>query len=177
MPSPDIFTELDYFFTEARTQSERAMEQLSEDQFFHQIDPETNSIAILVKHIAGNMRSRWSDFLHSDGEKPDRNRDSEFVIGPADTREDLMRRWHTGWKLVFDTLHGLTDDDLGKMTYIRTKPVQAMGAIIRQVTHYAHHAGQIVMLAKHLKGQDWKTLSIARGRSEVFNQEMNSPEK
>lgn len=177
MPTPDILTELVAFFRQARTQCERAMEQLSDEQFFRQIDPESNSVAIIVKHLAGNMRSRWRDFLHSDGEKPDRNRDSEFLIEPGETREELMQRWHENWQLVLDTLGSLTEEDLGRTVYVRTKPMSVYGAIIRQITHYAHHAGQIVLLAKHLKGKDWQTLSIARGQSDQFNQGMKESGK
>jgi len=124
------------------------MEQCPEAGLFAALDKESNSIAIIVKHMAGNMRSRWTDFLTSDGEKPDRNRDTEFEDAPK-TRAELMAMWERGWKYVFDAMAALTDADLTKIVTIRTTPHSAMQAITRQVAHYAHHVGQIVFLAKH----------------------------
>ncbi len=148
--------------------AERAMEQVTEGQLFTMLDPETNSIAVIVKHMAGNMRSRWTDFLTSDGEKPDRNRDSEF-IDPPTTREGLMQLWEDGWRCVFDALEPLTDADLARTITIRGEPHSVMQAINRQVAHYAHHIGQIVLLAKHLASDNWQSLSIPRNRSADFN--------
>ena len=130
---------------------EGAMEQLSDEQLFTALDDEMNSVAIIVKHMAGNMRSRWTDFLTSDGEKPDRNRDTEFVAPPA-TRGELMRIWNDGWERVFHALEPLSDADLEREVSIRSEPHSVMQAINRQIAHYAYHCGQIVFLAKHLKG-------------------------
>jgi hypothetical protein len=148
--------------------AEGAMEQVTDDQLFATLDKEMNSIAIIVKHMAGNMRSRWTDFLNSDGEKPDRNRDTEF-IEPPDTRADLMRLWNDGWQQVFDALEPLSDSDLERKVNIRGEPHSVMQAINRQLVHYAYHSGQIVFLAKHFKASDWKSLSVPRNNSAEFN--------
>jgi hypothetical protein len=148
--------------------AERAIEQVSDEEFFRQLDPESNSIAIIVKHIAGNLHSRWRDFLTTDGEKPDRNRDTEFEL-IEDTRESLMRFWQTGWQTLFDNIEPLTEDDFAKNVTIRGEPHTIVEAINRQLTHYAYHVGQIVFLAKHLRSTDWKTLSVPRNRSDEFN--------
>jgi uncharacterized damage-inducible protein DinB len=146
---------------------ERAMEQVSDDQLLTTLDPEMNSIAIVVKHMAGNMRSRWRDFLTSDGEKPDRNRDTEFIEPPAN-REQLMAMWNAGWELVFDALEPLADVDLNRTVTIRGEAHSVMQAINRQMAHYAYHIGQIVMLAKHLEHERWKSLSVPRNKSAEF---------
>jgi hypothetical protein len=148
--------------------AEGAMEQVTDDQLFLTLDEEMNSIAITVKHMAGNMRSRWTDFLTSDGEKPDRNRDTEFVE-PPDTRVDLMRVWNEGWQRVFDALEPLSDSDLERKVTIRGEPHSVMQAINRQLVHYAYHSGQIVFLAKHFKASEWKSLSVPRNKSADFN--------
>jgi hypothetical protein len=150
--------------------AERAITQCPDETLFIALDAESNSIAIIVKHMAGNMRSRWKDFLTTDGEKADRDRDSEFEAPPK-TRAQLMEMWEGGWKYVFDALEPLTDADLTRTVTIRSKPHSVMQAINRQVTHYAHHAGQIVLLAKHFvakSGKKWESLSIPRGQSKQF---------
>ncbi len=147
---------------------EKAIAQVGDADWFRTLDPESNSIAIVVKHITGNMRSRWTGFLTTDGEKPDRNRDSEFEIGEADTRESLLERWEAGWRALFDALEPLTPDDLQKTVTIRGEPHTVLQAINRQLTHYASHIGQIVFLAKHFAGRRWRTLSIPRGKSREF---------
>lgn len=148
--------------------AERAIEQVSDEEFFATIDEEANSIALIVKHIAGNLRSRWSDFLHSDGEKPDRNRDTEFeIIG--DTRESLMKYWEDGWRILFDATETLTSEDLSKTITIRSEPHTVVEAINRQLTHYAYHIGQIALLAKHFRSTEWKSLSVPKNRSAEFN--------
>jgi|GEM_PF-247849 hypothetical protein len=147
---------------------EGAMAQLSDEQLFSAIDQESNSVAIIVKHMAGNMRSRWTDFLTTDGEKPDRNRDTEFENAPP-TREQLMNLWEDGWSRVFSALTPLTDADLGRTITIRGEPHSVMQAVNRQVAHYAMHTGQIVFLAKHFKNTDWKTLSVPKKGSADFN--------
>ena len=151
-----------------RELAERAMEQIADEQLFATLDEEMNSIAIVVKHMAGNMRSRWTDFLTSDGEKPDRNRDTEF-IDPASTRVELMEVWNRSWEKVFGALSQLSDRDLTARVTIRGEPHSVMQAIQRQIAHYAYHCGQIVFLAKHFKGRDWKSLSVPRNRSAEFN--------
>jgi Protein of unknown function (DUF1572) len=145
--------------------AEDAIAQCSEEELFHTLDPESNSIAILVQHITGNQRSRFTDFLISDGEKPDRNRDQEFEA-VVKTREELMRRWDAGWEILFRTLESLTPEDLVKMVTIRSETYSALRAINRQIAHYANHIGQIVFLAKHYRSAQWKTLSIPRGKSQ-----------
>jgi hypothetical protein len=148
--------------------AERAMAQVTDEQLFTTLDEEANSIAIIVKHMAGNMRSRWTDFLTTDGEKPDRDRDSEF-IAPPDTRDALTQLWEDGWSRVFGALEPLSDSDLGRTVTIRGEAHSVMQAVNRQVAHYAHHVGQIVLLAKHFAGQGWQSLSIPRNRSAEFN--------
>jgi uncharacterized protein DUF1572 len=147
---------------------DRAMAQASDEALFATIDAESNSIAIIVKHLAGNMRSRWTDFLSSDGEKPDRDRDSEFEAPPK-TREELLSLWESGWQLAFDALAPLTDADLSRTAYIRTEPHSVMQTIHRQLAHYSYHVGQIVYLAKHFAGPDWSALTIPRRKSAEFN--------
>ncbi len=159
-------------FRSLKRLGERAMEQLDDEQFFVTIDPESNSVAILVKHLAGNMRSRWMDFLTSDGEKPDRHRDQEFVIDAATTRADLIEWWERGWKYVFDALETLKPEDVMRTVTIRQEPHTVVQAISRIFGHYATHVGQITFLAKHLKSAEWKTLSVPRGQSEQFNRMM-----
>ncbi|MGC2530594.1 MAG: DUF1572 domain-containing protein [Candidatus Acidiferrum sp.] len=150
---------------------ERAMAQCPDDCLFVALDAESNSMAIIVKHIAGNMRSRWRDFLTTDGEKPDRHRDTEFETPPA-TRAELMEMWECGWKYVFEALEPLTESDLTRTVTIRSEPHSVMQAINRQIAHYAHHVGQILFLAKHFaftrKGK-WESLSVPRGKSAEIN--------
>jgi hypothetical protein len=162
-------------FRQYKKMAEGAMAQLSDDQLFTALDGEMNSIALIVKHMTGNMRSRWTNFLTSDGEKPDRNRDTEFIEPPA-TRDALIERWESGWKIVFDAIEPLTDADLTRTVTIRSEPHSVMQAINRQVAHYASHTGQIVFLAKHLAGPNWKTLSVPRNRSAEFNLRVNAGE-
>jgi Protein of unknown function (DUF1572) len=155
--------------------AERAMEQVTDEQLYAVLDDEMNSIAIIVKHMAGNMRSRWTDFLISDGEKADRNRDSEFEK-PAPSRADLMSLWENGWNCVFTALEPLSDSDMDRTVTIRGVAHSVMQAVNRQVAHYAYHCGQIVFLAKHLQAKQWKSLSVPRGKSEVFNQKVAARE-
>ncbi len=159
-------------FRKQKTLGERAFTQLGDDELFAAIDPEANSIAVLVKHLHGNMRSRWTDFLTSDGEKPDRNRDSEFVIGPHErTRDTVLQWWEDGWSYLLDAVTALTPADLQAHVTIRGEAMPAITAILRQVDHHGQHVGQIVLLAKHLKGDKWQTLSIARGNSAEIDAE------
>ncbi len=151
--------------------AERAMEQVADEKLFATLDDESNSIALIVKHMAGNMRSRWTDFLTTDGEKPDRNRDSEFV-DPPDTRAALLQVWEDGWAVVFRALEPLSDSDLGRSVTIRGEAHSVMQAINRQIAHYANHVGQIVLLAKHFAVENWQPLTIPRNRSAEFNRKV-----
>jgi hypothetical protein len=150
-------------FRQYKKLAERAMEQVSDEELTTVLDGEMNSIALVVKHMAGNMRSRWTDFLTADGEKPDRNRDSEFVDPPA-TREALMAVWEDGWSRVWAALQPLTDADLGRTVTIRGEAHSVMQATQRQIAHYAYHVGQIVLLAKHFRSDSWRSLSMPRKR-------------
>ncbi|MGA8538485.1 MAG: DUF1572 family protein [Terriglobales bacterium] len=147
---------------------ETAMGQLEEADFFVVIDPESNSVAALVKHIAGNARSRFTDFLTRDGEKPDRFRDREFEISEKTKREEVMRWWEQAWSYVFTTLDALKPEDIQRTVTIRQEPHTVMQALNRALAHYAQHIGQIVFLAKHLRSSKWQTLSIPRGKSEDY---------
>jgi hypothetical protein len=149
--------------------AEGAMSQLTDQEFFHLPDPESNSVALIVKHVAGNLRSRWEDFLTTDGEKPDRNRDQEFVLLPADTRAELMCRWERSWETVFNSIQSLKPEDLAGAVYIRGDAHTVLQAANRSMLHTAYHVGQILYLGKHLKGAAWKTLSIPKGKSAEFN--------
>lgn len=149
--------------------AERAIEQVSDDEFFRSIDVEANSIAVVVKHLAGNLHSRWSDFLTADGEKADRNRDTEFEV-IDDTRESLMQFWESGWQTLFNAIEPLSVEDFSKTITIRGEPHSIVEAINRQLTHYAYHIGQIVLLAKHFRSAEWKTLSVPKKKSAEFNQ-------
>jgi hypothetical protein len=148
-------------FRQYKKLAEGAMAQVTDQQLVAVLDGEMNSIALIVKHMAGNMRSRWTDFLRSDGEKPDRGRDMEFVEPPP-TREALLAAWEEGWRCVFRALEPLSDRDLGRTVTIRGEAHSVLQAINRQLTHYAYHCGQIVFLAKHFACGDWKSLSIPR---------------
>ena len=145
--------------------AEGAISQLSDHELFLQLDPESNSVAVIMKHIAGNMRSRLTDFLTTDGEKPDRHCDLEFEINPVTSRAQLMQMWEAGWQIAFDTIASLQPADLERRVTIRGAPCTAFQALHRAVAHYAYHVGQIIFLAKHFRGAEWKTLSIARGES------------
>ncbi len=151
--------------------ADKAIAQLSDEELHKTLDPESNSVAVIMRHMAGNMRSRWTDFLASDGEKPDRHRDQEFE-DPGQTRAELLDEWEDGWRRVFEALDPLTDDDLQRTLLIRSEPHSVYKAVSRQVAHYAGHTYQILFVGKHLKGAAWKTLSVPRGQSEEFNRQM-----
>ncbi|MGA8671570.1 MAG: DUF1572 domain-containing protein [Terracidiphilus sp.] len=155
--------------------AERAMEQVGDEQLFEVLDSDANSIAIIVKHMTGNMRSRWTDFLTSDGEKPNRNRDSEFVEPPA-TRAALLAEWEDGWSRLFGALESLSEADLGRTITIRGEAHSVMQAINRQLAHYPHHVGQIVLLAKHFACDHWQSLSVPRNKSGEFNRRVAAGE-
>jgi hypothetical protein len=168
-----------HYLEEARRQmnghkrlGEGALAQLRDDDFFASLDKESNSIAIIVKHLVGNMRSRFTDFLTSDGEKPDRQRDQEFELSAATTRAEVMQWWEAGWAHVLSALDSLTPEDVMKTVLIRNEPHSVLQAVNRQIAHYAYHVGQLVFLAKHLHADEWKSLSVPRGKSEEFNRRM-----
>lgn len=153
--------------------AERAMAQVSDEQLQTALDGEMNSIAVIVKHMAGNMISRWTGFPEADGEKPGRDRDAEFA-DPPPSREALMKMWEDGWARMFAALEPLSDADVGRTATIRGEPHSVMMCINRQIAHYAYHVGQIVFLAKHLQSEHWKSLSIPRGQSSNFNQRVGA---
>jgi uncharacterized damage-inducible protein DinB len=148
--------------------AERAMAQVTDEQLLAVLDSEANSIAVIVKHMTGNMQSRWPDFLTTDGEKPDRDRDAEFEDSPS-TRAALLAVWEAGWQCLFTALEPLSDEDMQRTVTIRGEPHSVMQTINRQLAHYAYHCGQIVFLAKHFRSSEWKSLSVPRGKSAEFN--------
>ena len=152
--------------------AEGAMAQVSDEEFFRELDPESNSIAVLVKHIAGNMRSRFTDFLTTDGEKSDRQRDREFEVVVETTRAEAMNWWEQGWKCLFDAITPLQPADLERVITIRAEPHTVLQALNRALAHYAQHTGQIIFLSKHFRSTQWTTLSVPRGESEQFNARM-----
>jgi len=163
-------------FRATKSLADKALAQIDDAAFFRAIDPESNSPALIVKHVAGNLISRWTDFLSTDGEKPDRDRDSEFEVVGADTRASTMARWEKGWATLFATLDALAPADLDRTVFIRGEPHTVFDAVERQKTHYAYHVGQIVFVAKHLAGAKWTSLSVSRGGSAAFNEKMKSEE-
>lgn len=157
--------------------ADKAIAQLKDDEFFVTLDDEANSVAVIMKHMAGNMFSRWTDFLTSDGEKPDRNRDMEFVIGANTTKDDVLDYWEHGWARVFAAIEPLRLEDFEKTVSIRGEPHTIVMAINRQLMHYSYHIGQIVFLAKHFRSTQWDSLSIPRNKSAEFNLKMQSQAK
>jgi hypothetical protein len=156
-------------FRRMKRMAEMAMDQVDDEHFFERLGSEDNGIAVIVKHMAGNLRSRWLDFLTTDGEKPDRDRDAEFETFDGDTRASLMESWDTGWQILFDALRPLDDGDLQRAVTIRGEALSVMQAVCRQLTHYSYHVGQLVLTARHFAGENWKTLSIAKGGTAAFN--------
>jgi uncharacterized damage-inducible protein DinB len=165
----DYLDEVRRSFRGYKRLADGGLAQLSDPDFFKAPDTESNSVAQIVKHVAGNLRSRWLDFLTTDGEKPDRHRDQEFVLIEADTRGDLMRRWEESFKIVFDNIAALKPEDFVKTVTIRGEPHTILQAMTRSVLHTAYHVGQILYLGKHLRGVAWTVLSIPKGKSEEFN--------
>lgn len=158
-------------FRQAKDLADRALAQVRDEDLAAALDPESNSLAIIVRHLAGNLRSRWTEFLTTDGEKPDRDRDREFETA-AISREGLLADWEDGWSRLFATLEALGEEDLTRTITIRAEPHTVIGAIDRSLTHCSYHVGQIVFLAKHLSSQSWQTLSVPRGGTRAFNQKM-----
>jgi hypothetical protein len=157
-------------FREYKKLADKAMAQVSDEEFFRALDDEANSIAVIVKHLAGNMLSRWTDFLTTDGEKPTRHRDTEFIITPETTRADSWEHWERGWACVFAAIEPLQPEDLARTVTIRGQAHTVLEAINRQLAHYSSHVGQIILLAKRWRGGEWQTLSVPRNRSAGFNQ-------
>lgn len=156
-------------FKRLQSLAESAMSQLSDEQFFATLAPGDNSVAVIVKHVGGNLVSRWTDFLTTDGEKPGRDRDTEFRICTSDTRQQLLQVWARGWAALFQALAPLVDSDMQRVITIRGEPLTVLQAVNRQLTHYAYHVGPIVYVAKHHSGASWRSLSIPPGRSAEFN--------
>ncbi|MCA6068597.1 DUF1572 domain-containing protein [Chryseobacterium sp. RG1] len=152
---------------------DQSFEQLSDEQIFWQFNEESNSIAVIVKHIAGNMLSRWTNFLTEDGEKPWRNRDEEFV-NTFKSKAEVLEYWEKGWKCLFDALNQINDENLYSTIYIRNEAHSVIDAVFRQLAHYPYHVGQIIYIAKMMKNDNWNTLSIARNKSQEFNTEMKN---
>jgi len=155
-----------------RELADQALAQVDDAGFFFTLDAESNSLALIVKHIAGNLRSRWTDFFTVDGEKPDRHRDREFELEPEDSRAALMARWEAAWSCLLETLDRMTPEDLSRTVVIRAEPHTVTRAALRSLAHTAHHVGQIVLLARHVSSDHWHSLSIPRGQSEQVNQMM-----
>ena len=159
-------------FEQWKGAAEKAAARLTDDELHWKPEPESNSVAVLLWHIGGNLRSRWRDFLTSDGEKPDRDRDSEFEVGPDRTRAEIMAVWDDGWRIQRESLARVTPADLLRTVTTRSKPETVIEAIHRQLGHLASHVGQIVYIAKAIRGPEWETLSIARGKSREFNEQL-----
>jgi hypothetical protein len=164
-------------FKAAKKLADKAIEQMKDEEFFVTLDEEANSVAVIMKHMAGNMFSRWTNFLTSDGEKPDRNRDMEFVIEANTTKADVLDYWERGWACVFAAVEPLQPEDFEKTVMIRGEKHTIVQALNRQMTHYAYHVGQIVFLAKHFRSAQWNSLSIPRNKSAEFNAQMQSRTK
>jgi hypothetical protein len=172
---PDAYlTDVQHEFRRLKALADGALVQIDDVGFFHRPHGEANGIAVLVKHIAGNQHSRWRDFRTTDGEKPDRDRDSEFVVDASETRAELLAHWEAGWSLLFEALDGLGPDDLVATVTIRSEPHSVLQAIQRQLTHYAYHVGQIVHQARALSGPAWKSLSVPTGGSVRFHEDLES---
>lgn len=167
-----LLQDAEHNFRQLKKLADGAIAQIDDDQFLARIDPESNSIALLMKHLGGNMRSRWTDFLTSDGEKPDRHRDAEFEQGPDATLALVTSLWEEGWMCAFTAMAALVPADLLQRVRIRGESHTVVQALNRQLTHTAYHVGQIVLLAKHLRSADWRSLSIPRGQSQEFNEAM-----
>src|SRR2546421_12844462 len=163
-------------FRDYKKLAERAFEQIDEQDLFRTIDRESNSIAVNMKHMTGNMLSRWTDFLTTDGEKPERDRDMEFVMLPETTKDDMLAYWERGWQCVFDAVEPLKPEDLMRTIRVRGQDHTVVQAISRQLAHYAYHVGQIVFLAKHFKSSEWQNLSVPKNRSAEFNARLQNRE-
>lgn len=168
----DYLSDVASRFRDLKTLADRAIAQAPDEGLFQSLDAASNSIAVLMQHLAGNMRSRWRDFLTTDGEKPDRHRDREFDAPPESTRAAVVADWESGWACLFDELGRVTPADLARTVTVRHEPLTVVSAINRQLSHAAQHVGQIVMLARHAAPGTWQALTIPRGQSEAFNEKM-----
>jgi uncharacterized damage-inducible protein DinB len=166
-----FLADIAYSYRKHKELAEQAVGQIDDDAFFHKPAEQSNSIALIVKHVAGNLRSRWTDFLTSDGDKPWRDRDNEFVLGGQDTRQSLLRAWDDGWGALFQTLGTLSEQDLLKTVKIRGEDHTVMQALVRNLAHTAYHVGQIVYLAKLQKTEGWRWLTIPPGQSQQYKAE------
>ena len=169
--SAAVLKQITATFERQRDLGLKALEQLTFEQLTQPLGDEDNSVAIIVKHLHGNMRSRWRDFLDTDGEKPDRQRDQEFV-GAFASKEAILELWTQGWNYVFTALRDINAEDLQRTVTIRSKPLSVLQALLRQLDHYAYHVGQVVLLAKHFRGKSWRSLSISKGKSATFNRRL-----
>ena len=167
-----VLNEIEHRFRGIKSIADRALEQVEGEELFITIDEGSNSIAVLMKHMAGNMLHNWGDPFTLGEEKPERNRDSEFIIEAGDSEEEIHRRWEEGWRTLFEALGGLEGEDLTKTVRIRWRDYTLMQALSRQIVHYSLHAGQIVLLAKHIRGEEWRTLSIPRGKSKEYDERL-----
>ena len=158
-------------FESQKRLAERAIDQLSDEQLFQSALTGSNSVGVIMRHMAGNMRSRWTNFLDSDGEKPDRHRETEFDTD-SEPREALMKKWEDGWACLFDAINSLSPEDIERTVLIRTEPHSVPDAVNRQISHYGYHVGQIILIARALVGDDWNWLTIAPGQSKAFNKQM-----
>jgi len=175
-PAQDYLADAIRTFRDYKKLAEGALAQISDEDFFKTLDEESNSIAVNMKHMAGNMISRWTDFLTTDGEKPERDRDMEFEMLPGTTKADMLAYWEQGWKCVFDAVEPLQPDDLMRTVRIRGQDHTVIQAINRQLAHYAYHVGQIVFLAKHFKSSEWQSLSVPRNTSAEFKARLQNPD-
>ena len=175
MPSSPLIRNAIYESRRFKELAEKAVAQVPEAALFQVLDEESNSIAMILKHISGSLLSRWTDCLTSDGDKPRRDRESEFRHEPSDTKERLMERWEAGWQCLFAALESLQPADLEKTVTIRRESCSVLEAIHRQMTHSAYHVGQIVFLAKHYAGGQWRSLSVPRGKSEKWSADASRP--
>jgi hypothetical protein len=165
MPPANLIEEVTREFTRMKSMADKAIAQVPPEAFFATLDPESNSLAVIMKHLSGNLRSRWTDVLTTDGEKPDRHRDSEFATEAADSREAILARWETGWRCLFQALASLTPADLDRNIRIKGEPTTLLRATVMGLSHSGQHVGQLVLLAKHLAGERWQTLSVPRAKS------------
>lgn len=169
-PAAEYLADLAEQFEKLKGLADKAVARVSDEEFFREIDPASNSLAVILKHVGGNLRSRWQDFLRSDGEKPDRNRDAEFEIASGTTRAAVVQIWEDGWRILLSELRALKPSDVGKDVFIRGERHSVIQAANRSFQHTAYHVGQIVFLARHHRSHDWQSLSIPKGQSSTFNQ-------
>ncbi len=172
MPDEEFLQRIINEYRQHKQKAENALAQIAPEDWFRKIDQDANSLADLVRHLSGNLRSRWKNFLTSDGEKPDRHRDVEFETLPSESTGHLMARWESAWEIAFGEMNSLQPEDLSRTVVIRSETHTVPQAILRNLTHCAYHVGQIVLLTKHFAGSGWQTLSVPRGQSESYNRNL-----